>query len=85
MYIIIYNIFEYYNYNLNYGDNINTKLNSNQYHYKLKFILTSKQKYNSKFQELESVQTLKIQKKRPYLNQKNFLGSTVMRKINIIL
>ena len=32
------------------------------YHYKLKFILMSKQKYNSKFQEFETVRTLEIQK-----------------------
>ena len=37
-----------------------SKLNSNLYHYKLKFILTYKQKYNSKFQEFETVRTLKI-------------------------
>ena len=30
------------------------KLNSNPYHYKLKFPLTSKRKFNSKFQGLES-------------------------------
>ena len=33
----------------------------------------SKQKYNSKFQEFQSAQTLKIQKKRPNLDQKIFL------------
>ena len=38
------------------------KINSNPYHYILKFILTSKQKYNSKFQEFETVRNLKIQK-----------------------
>ena len=32
----------------------NTKLNSNPYHYKLKFISTSNQKYNWKFQESET-------------------------------
>ena len=41
---------------------LKSKLNSNPYHYELKFILTSKQKYNSKFQEFETVRTLKIQK-----------------------
>ena len=39
------------------------QLNSNPYHYKLKFILTSKQMYNSKFQEFETIRNLKIQKK----------------------
>ena len=38
------------------------KLNSNPYHCKLKFILTSKQKYNSKISEFETVRTLKIHK-----------------------
>ena len=52
--------------NLNY----NSKLNSNPYHYNLKFPSTSKQKYNSKFQEFETVQILRIQKKRPNLDQK---------------
>ena len=37
------------------------KLNSNSNHYEPKFILTSKQKYNSKFQEFETVRTHKIQ------------------------
>ena len=40
-----------------------SKINSNLYHYKLKFSLTSKQKYNSKFQEFESVRTIKIKNK----------------------
>ena len=31
----------------------NSKLNLNLYHYKLKIISTSKQNYNSKFQEFE--------------------------------
>ena len=31
-------------------------MNSNPYHYKLKFPSTSKQKYNSKLQEFETVQ-----------------------------
>ena len=53
------------------------KLNSNPYHYKLKFISTSKQKYNSKFQEFETVWTLKIQKKRPNLDQKPFLFTII--------
>ena len=35
--------------------------------------------YNSKFQEFEAVRTLKIQKKRPNLEQNNFLGPTIMR------
>ena len=35
--------------------------------------------YNSKFQKLETNRTLKIQKKRPNLDQKNFLGSKIMR------
>ena len=34
----------------------------NYYSYKLKFISTFKQKYNSKFREFETVRTLKIQK-----------------------
>ena len=38
------------------------KLNSNPYQYKLKFVLTSKQMYNSKFQEFETIPTVKIQK-----------------------
>ena len=38
------------------------KLNSNPYLYEHKFILTSKQKYNPKFQQFETFQTLKIQK-----------------------
>ena len=54
----------------------NSKLNSKPYHYKLNFILTSKQKYNSEFQEFEEL--LKYIK-RPNLDQKNFLGSTIMR------
>ena len=41
---------------------INKKLNSNPYYYKLKFNLTFKQKYNSRFEEIETVRTLKIQK-----------------------
>ena len=49
---------------------INSKLNSNPYPYKLKFPSTSKQMYNSKFQEFEIVRILKIQKKRPNLDQK---------------
>ena len=56
-----------------------SKLNSNPYHYQLKFILTSKQKYNSKFEEFETVRTLRIQNKRTNLDKKNFLGSTIMR------
>ena len=40
----------------------NSKLNSNPYHYKLKFISTSKKQYNSKFQEFKTVRNLKIQK-----------------------
>ena len=38
------------------------KLNLNPYHYKLKFISASNQKYNSKFQEFGTVRNLKIQK-----------------------
>ena len=49
---------------------IHKKLNLNPYHYKLKFILTSKQKYNSKFQEFETVQILKIQKTTKFRPQK---------------
>ena len=37
-----------------------TKLNLNQYHYKLKSISTSEQKYNSKFQEFETVRALTV-------------------------
>ena len=44
------------------------KLNSNPYHYKIKFPLTSKQKFNSKFQGLETARILN--KKRPNLDQK---------------
>ena len=40
--------------------NLNSKLNSNPYHYKLEFITTSKQKYNSKLQEFITVRTFKI-------------------------
>ena len=36
------------------------KLNSNLYHYKPKFISTSKQNYNWKFQEFKTIRTLKI-------------------------
>ena len=40
-----------------------SKLNSNPYHYKLKFILPSKQMYDSKFHEFKTVQTHKMRKK----------------------
>ena len=49
------------------------KLNSNPYHYKLKFPSTSKQKFNSKFQEFETVRILK--KKWPNLDQKTLTKS----------
>ena len=42
------------------GQNHHFKLNSNPYHYKLKFPLTSKQKFNSKFQGLEQFRVLGI-------------------------
>ena len=40
--------------------NFKSNLNSNPYHYKLEFISTPKQKYNSKFQEFEIFGNLKI-------------------------
>ena len=43
----------------NIENNIYFKLNSNPYHYKLKFPSTSKEKFNSKFQEFEAVRILK--------------------------
>ena len=55
-----------------------SRLNSNLYHYRLKFILTSKHRYNSKFQVFGIVRILKIQK-WPYLGQKNFLESFIMK------
>ena len=55
---------------------MNEKKNSNPCHYILKFILTSQQKYNSKFQKFETVRTLKIQTKTTKFGPKKF------RKIN---
>ena len=52
-----------------------SKLNSNAFHYKLKFISTSKQKYNSKFQEFETVRTIEIRKTTKF-------GPTKFLKIN---
>ena len=51
---------KYMNYKVFFNSKYISKLNSNPYHYKPKFILMSKQKYNSKFQEFEIVRTLKI-------------------------
>ena len=44
--------------------------------------LTSKQKYNSKFQEFETVRTLKIQKTRTNLDEKSFLKINNCEKTN---
>ena len=46
----------------------NSKLNLNLCHYKLKIISTSKQNYNSKFLESETIRILKTPK-RPNLDQ----------------
>ena len=42
---------------------VSSKLNSNPSHYKLNFPLRSKQKSNSKFEELGTAQTHKVPKK----------------------
>ena len=62
-----------------------TKLNSNPYQYKLKFISTSKQKYNSKFQKFETTQTVKLLKKQPNLDQTNFLKLTIIYLFLLLL
>ena len=61
-----------YNKTVFFSREIKSKFNSNPYHYKLKFSSTSKQKFNSKFQEFETVRILKydqIWTKKHYLNQ----------------
>ena len=53
-------------------DFINSKFNSNLYHYKLNFPSTSKQKYNSKFQEFETVRMFKTQKNDQIWTKKHY-------------
>ena len=62
-------------------DNCNSlsKLNSNPYRYKLKFISTSKQKYNLKFQEFQNVKPSKYEKTTKF-DQKKFSKLAIMRK-----
>ena len=56
------------------------KLYSNLYHYKLKFPLTSKQKFNSKFQGLE---TARILEKNDHIwAKKHYPNQTIIRKTN---